>query len=430
MREGLSRFDNPNPTAEGRGFPAQERGGAMADLFDKCLEFTAARDAVAKGNYPYFNVFQNHEGTVATLGGREVIMCGSNNYLGLTTHPSVVLEAMQALAAYGPSCTGSRLLTGTLQLHVDLERGLADYIGKPAALVFPTGYQTNVGSIAALLGRNDVAVIDKEAHTSIIDGCRLGFGRMRRFAHNDMLSLERQLRACPPEAGKLVVVDGVYSMGGDLAPLPEVVELCRRYKARLMVDDAHGIGVLAGGRGTVEHFGLTGEVDLIMITFSKAFASLGGALIGSEEVIDFIKHRAHGLVFSASTPAASAAAALAALRIIRADPSPCDRVMRSAARMREGLRALGFDTGASQTPIVPIITGDIERTFTFWKVLLDAGVFTNAVIPPAAPTGRLRTSYMATHTEEQLARVLDIFAWAGRKLGLIPHDAANELVTA
>ncbi len=396
------------------------------DLFEKCRLFTEAREAIADGTYPFFTTLDEHEGTVATYQGRSVIMCGSNNYLGLTTDPRVRQAAKDALEHYGPSCTGSRFLNGNLRMHEQLEEELAAFFGKQAALVFSTGYQANLGAVAALVGRNDVAVIDKDDHACIVDGCRLSFGEMKRFAHNDMADLERQLRGLPARAGRLVIVDGVFSMGGDLAPLPEIVRLCKQYEARLLVDDAHGAGVLASGRGTSAHFGLADEVDLIMITFSKSFASLGGAIIGDEDVIHYIKHHARSLIYSASTPPSNAAAALAALRIMRDEPQHAQRVMAIGAQMRRALSGLGYNTGPSQTPIVPIIVGEREPTFALWRMLLDAGVFTNPVIPPAAPIGRLRTSYMASHTEEQLNQVVELFAWAGRRLGIIPQQPPAE----
>lgn len=398
------------------------------DLFEKCRQFTRAKEAINAGIYPYFIALEEHEGTVATCNGRQVIMCGSNNYLGLTMDPRVREASRRALDHYGPSCTGSRFLNGNLTLHEQLERELAAFFGKESALVFSTGYQTNLGAISALVKRNDVAIIDKDAHACIVDGCHLSFGETKRFAHNDVADLERQLQACPPATGKLVIVDGVYSMGGDLAPLPEIVRLCRRYDARILVDDAHGAGVLGGGRGTVAHFGLTDQVDLIMTTFSKSFASLGGAIMGDEQVIHYIKHHARSQIFSASLPPANAAAALTAVRIIRDEPERCARVMTIAAQMRHALAGLGFNVDRSQTPIVPVITGGVEPTIALWRALLDAGVFTNPVIPPAAPTGRLRTSYMATHTEEQLNHVLAIFAWAGGRLGLIPAGSSTDPV--
>ncbi len=390
------------------------------DLFDKCRQFTAAREAQEAGFYPYFIPLTDSEGTEVIVGNHRLIMIGSNNYLGLTAHPRVREAALDATRRYGTSCTGSRFLNGTLELHLELERCLAEFVGKEAALVFSTGYQTNVGTISALVGKGDFVITDKEDHASIVDGCRLSFGETRRFRHNDMEHLERVLAGLPDEAGKLVVVDGVFSMGGDIAPLPEIVALCRRYGARLMVDDAHSIGVLGGGRGTAAHFGLTDQVDLVMGTFSKSFASLGGFIAGDADVIHYIQHHARSLIFSASMPPANVAAALAALKVMQEEPERIARVNEIGERMRREFRRLGFNVGASQTPIIPIIIGDDMRTFMAWKALYEAGIYTNPVISPAVPpeSALLRTSYMATHTDEQLERVLAAFAEVGRALGL------------
>ena len=391
------------------------------DLFDKCWQFTAAREVQAAGLYPYFIPLTDSEGTDVVVGNHRLIMIGSNNYLGLTTHPKVRQAAIEATRRYGTSCTGSRFLNGTLELHLELERRLAHFVGSEAALVFSTGYQTNLGTLSALVGRGDFVITDKEDHASIVDGCRLAFGEMRRFGHSDMAHLERVLAGLPQQAGKLVVVDGVFSMGGDIAPLPEIVSACHKYGARLMVDDAHSIGVLGGGRGTAAHFGLTGQVDLTMGTFSKSFASLGGFIAGSEDVIHFIQHHARSMIFSASIPPANAAAALAALEVMQEEPERIARVNQIGERMRTELRRLGFNLGASQTPIVPVIIGDDMPTFQAWKTLYEAGVYTNPVISPAVPPGGalLRTSYMATHTDEHLDRVLAAFTQVGRALGLI-----------
>ncbi len=391
------------------------------DLFEKCRQYTVARKAQAAGLYPYFIPLTDSEGTEVTVGDHRLIMIGSNNYLGLTTHPKVRQAAIEATRRYGTSCTGSRFLNGTLELHLELERRLAEFVGTEAALVFSTGYQTNVGTISALVGRGDFVVTDKEDHASIVDGCRLAFGEMRRFRHNDMAHLEHVLAGLPEDAGKLVVVDGVFSMGGDIAPLPEIVSLCRKYGARLMVDDAHAMGVLGEGRGTAAYFGLTDQVDLTMGTFSKSFASLGGFIAGAEDVIHYIQHHARSLIFSASMPPANVAAALAALEVMQEEPERIARVNRIGERMRAGFRQLGFNVGASETPIIPVIIGDDTRTFMAWKALYEAGVYTNPVVSPAVPTGSslLRTSYMATHTDEQLDRVLATFAEVGRTLGLI-----------
>jgi len=383
------------------------------DLFEKCRQFTIVREAQAQGIYPYFIPLSDTEGTEVVIHGKRLIMIGSNNYLGLTTDPRVREAAIEAIRRYGTSCTGSRFLNGTLELHKELEARLARFVGKEAALVFSTGFQTNLGTISALVQRGDYVITDKEDHASIIDGCRLSYGQMKRFLHNDMDSLEHVLRALPADAGKLVVVDGVFSMGGDIAPLPDLVALCKKYGARLMVDDAHSVGVLADGRGTAAHFGLTDEVDLIMGTFSKSFASLGGFIAGDEQVIHYIQHFARSFIFSASIPPANAAAALAALDIIEKEPERCRRVLAIAERMRKGYQELGFDTGNSQTPIIPIILGDDMLTLFVWRNLFEAGVYTNPVIPPGVPPNKslLRTSYMATHTDEQMDRVLETFKW-------------------
>jgi len=391
------------------------------DIFEKCYSFTEAREAIQAGYYPYFIPFTDHEGTEATVHGRRVIMCGSNNYLGLTTDPRVRQAALEALERFGPSCTGSRFLNGTLELHEELERELADFVGKQAALVFSTGMQANLGTISALVGREDVVVLDKQDHASIVDGARLGWGDTRRFRHNDMADLERVLSRIPAEKGKLVVVDGLYSMEGDIAPLPELAPICKQYGARLMVDDAHAIGVLGRGRGTAAHFGMNEGVDIIMSTFSKSFASLGGFVAGDEDVIHYVKHHARSFIFSASITPASTAAALAALKIMRDEPERVDRLNELATFMREGYRSMGFDIGNSVTPVIPIIIGDTMRTIYTWKMLFEGGVFVNPVLSPGVPEGRqlLRTSYMATHTQEQLSRVLGIFEGVGKQMGLI-----------
>jgi len=392
------------------------------ELFDKCYNFTRAKEVMAMGVYPYFIPLSDTEGTEVTIDGRQLIMIGSNNYLGLTTHPKVREAAIEAVRQYGTSCTGSRFLNGTLHLHVQLEAELADFVGQEAALVFSTGYQTNLGTISALVGRGDVVITDKEDHASIIDGCRLSLGKMLRFRHNDLDDLERVLKGCDPDQGKLVVVDGVFSMGGDIAPLPEIIPLCKQYGARLMVDDAHSVGVLGeNGRGTAAHFGVTDDVDLIMGTFSKSFASLGGFIAGDKPVIHYIQHHARSLIFSASMPAACVAACLAALEVMRTEPERPRRLMAIADKMRQGYQAMGFDTGDSQTPVIPIMIGDDAATFMMWRALFDSGVYTNAVVPPAVPPNKslLRTSYMATHTDEQMDRVLFLFEQVGKGAGVI-----------
>ena len=391
------------------------------DLFDKCRQFTRAREAMEAGYYPYFIPLDHTEGTEVVINGKRLIMIGSNNYLGLTTHPKVRQAAMDAVRQYGTSCTGSRFLNGNLMLHKEMEARLAAYVGKEAALVFSTGFQANLGAISALVGRGEVVITDREDHASIYDGCRLAFGEMKRFRHSDMADLEKVLQSSG-DVGKLVVVDGVFSMGGDIAPLPEIIPLCKKYGARLMVDDAHALGVLAGGRGTGHHFGMNDDVDVIMGTFSKSFASLGGFLAGDEDVMHYIQHHARSLMFSASMPPSNAAAVLAALDIMENEPEYVERLWANTRKMREGFQKLGFNTGKSETPIIPICIGDDMKTIFTWKALFDAGIYTNPVIQPAVGPGQslLRTSYMATHTDEQLDRVLNTFAEIGRQFELIP----------
>jgi 8-amino-7-oxononanoate synthase len=391
------------------------------DIFAKCPAFTDAKEAMAAGLYPFFIPMEGNEGSEAVCQGRRVIMLGSNNYLGLTMDKRVRQAAEDALRKYGTSCTGSRFANGTLEMHLQLEHELAEFAGKEAALVFSTGMQTNLGTISALMGRGDYVILDKEDHASIVDGARLSWGETKRFKHNDMKDFERVLAALPEDKGKLVIVDGLYSMEGDIAPLPEIIPLCKKYEARLMVDDAHGIGVLGKGRGTAVHFGLTDQVDLIMSTFSKSFASLGGFVAGDEDVIHYIKHHARALIFSASIPAANAAAALAALHIMRDEPEHCERLNAIADRMRAEYRKMGYDIGNSVSPIIPIVLGDDIRTVLTWKALFDEGVYTNAVVSPAVAPGRqmLRTSYMASHTDEQMDRVLEAFRKVGKTLGIV-----------
>ena len=394
------------------------------DLFDKCrgdARIVQARQAMRDGYYPYFKPLDDTEGCVVTMGDKKLVMVGSNNYLGLTTHPKVRQAAIEAIEKYGTSCTGSRFLNGTLAIHRDLDRQLAEFIGKEAALCFSTGYQTNLGTISALVGKGDVAITDKDDHASIIDGCMFSLGTMKRFRHNDMDHLKFVLESVKDAKGVLVVVDGVYSMGGDIAPLPQIVELCKRYGARLMVDDAHSLGVLGNGRGTPAHFGLTDEVDLVMGTFSKSFASLGGVIAGDEEVIYYIQHYARPMIFSASMPPASVAAVLAALEVMQTEPEWVERLWDNAHYMLNGFKRLGYNTGPSETPIIPIIIGDEFRTIGLWMGLFEEGVYTNPVLSPGVSPGSemLRTSYMATHTREHLDLVLKGFEVVGKRTGII-----------
>jgi 8-amino-7-oxononanoate synthase len=391
------------------------------DIFNKCFDYSTVKEAKASGVYPYFIPLDENEGTEVIFNGRHIIMCGSNNYLGLTTHPKVRQAAVDAIARYGTSCTGSRFLNGNLTLHETLEEEIAKWVGKEASLVFSTGMQVNLGTISALVGRGDIIILDKDDHASIVDGAFLSGGKIERYRHNDMDHLERVLESLPQDKGKLLVVDGLFSMEGDIAPLPEIVPLCKKYGVRLMVDDAHAMGVLGGGRGTAVHFGMTEDVDLIMSTFSKSFASLGGFIAGDKDVIEYIQHHARSLIFSASIPPSNAAAALASLEVMREEPERVERVNQIAEMMRREYQNLGFNTGTSVTPVIPIIIGDDELTFLTWRMLFDNGVFVNPVISPAVSPGRqlLRTSYMATHTDEQLNKVLSIFEKVGKQLGLI-----------
>ncbi|MCX8007690.1 MAG: aminotransferase class I/II-fold pyridoxal phosphate-dependent enzyme [Coriobacteriia bacterium] len=393
------------------------------DIFGKCFEYTAADEARASGYYPYFRVIESESDSKVRVDDRDLVMLGSNNYLGLTTHPHVRERARQALEKYGTSCTGSRLLNGNLDIHEELERRLAAFVGKEAALVFSTGFGTNIGTISAIVGRHDYAVIDKDDHASIYDGCKLSWGKTVRFEHNDPASLREALERVDGEhGGALVVVDGVFSMEGDVAPLPEMLPIVKEFGARIMVDDAHASGVLGpNGEGTAAHFGVTDHVDLIMGTFSKSFASLGGFIAGDAKVIDYIKHNSRPFIFSAAMAPPSVGACLGALDVMENEPEHRERLWRIVNRMHEEYRRLGFDTGNSTTPVIPIVLGDEMLVFEFWRRLLDAGIFVNPVRPPAVPQGRalLRTSYMATHTDEQMDYVLEAFERIGRELGVI-----------
>ncbi len=391
------------------------------DLFEKCRKYTAAKEVMAAGFYPYFRVVESEQNPEVIVQGKKMIMLGSNNYLGLTSHPKVKEAAIEAIRKYGSGCAGSRFLNGTLDLHVKLEEKLASFFRKDGALTFSTGYQTNLGIISSLAGKDDVVIIDKLDHASIIDACRLSFAEVKKFKHNDMGSLEYVLKESGSR-GKLVVVDGVYSMEGDIAPLPDIIRISKKYGARIMVDDAHGVGVLGKtGRGTAEHFGLEKEVDVIMGTYSKSLASIGGFVVADEDVIHYMKHTSRPLIFSASPPPASVASVIAALDIIDEEPERRERLWHNTAKMMKAFKEMGFDTGAAETPIIPLVMGEMERAFMMWKTLSDEGVFVNPVVPPATTPGRclIRTSYMATHTDEMLDRVLGVIEKAGRKLGMI-----------
>jgi 8-amino-7-oxononanoate synthase len=392
-----------------------------ADLFEKCYRFTKAKELIKAGMYPYFRMIESAQDPEVIINGRKMIMVGSNNYLGLTNHPKVKEAAIEAIRKYGSGCAGSRFLNGTLDIHVKLEEKLAQFIRKEAALVFSTGFQVNLGVISALAGKDDVIIIDKMDHASIIDGCRLSYAEVKKFRHNDMADLERILTE-NRDRKKLIVVDGVFSMEGDIINLPEVVALAKKYNARVMVDDAHGIGVLGKtGRGTAEHFGLENEVDLIMGTYSKSLASIGGFIAGEEKVIHYIKHFARALIFSASPPPASIAAVSAAVGIIESEPERIERLWKNTSRVHNGFKSLGFEIGPTETPIIPILVGEDLKAFTMAMMLQEEGVFANVAVSPAVASGKalIRTSYMATHTDEHIDRVLSAFEKVGRKLGVI-----------
>ena len=383
------------------------------DIFEKCNQRYIQDEVRDLGIYPYFHALESRQDTEVIMEGKRRIMLGSNNYLGLTAAPEVVAAAEAALAEYGTGCSGSRFLNGTLRLHLELERELADFVHMDGAVTFSTGFQSNLGIISALVGRGDYVVCDRENHASIYDGCRLSFGKMLRYRHADMDDLEAKLRAVPESAGCLIVTDGVFSMGGDIAKLPEICELAARYGARVMVDDAHGLGVIGeGGRGTASHFGLEGKVDVIMGTFSKSLASLGGYMAASELVCDYVRHNSRPFIFSASIPPSACAAALATLRLLRERPELPRRLLSLASYARAGLKARGLRIIESETPIIPIYTYEMENTLTSAKRLYDAGVYVNPVLPPAAAPGEclLRVSCMATHTEALLDEAMDIIA--------------------
>ena len=393
------------------------------ELFEKCKNFTRAREAIAAGMYPYFRAIQSGPGSEVMIDGKRMIMVGSNNYLGLTGHPKVIEAAVAATKKYGSGCTGSRFLNGTLDIHIELEHRLAKFMKRESALCFSTGFQTNQGALSTLVGKDDLFFTDRMDHASIVDGCRLAFGKIVKYRHNDMHDLERVLESHKDKgAGKLIVTDGVFSMEGDIVKLPRLGELAKKYGARVYIDDAHGIGVIgAHGRGTGEHYHIEDVIDINMGTFSKSFASLGGFISGDELVIHYIKHHARALIFSASMPPSAVATVLACLDIIESEPERLEKLWKNAKKMREGFKSLGFNTGHSETPIIPIIIGSDDHCFGFWKLLFENGVFANPTVSPAVPPGEalIRTSYMATHTDEELDQVLDIFSRLGKQFGII-----------
>jgi 8-amino-7-oxononanoate synthase len=391
-------------------------------LFEKCRTYSRADEVKAQGLYPYFKPISESEDTVVVIEGQKRIMLGSNNYLGLTHHPKVLEAATRALHIYGSGCTGSRFLNGTLDLHLQLEAALAQFLGKDDCIVFSTGYNANLGLISGLVTKGDVVFLDKLDHASIVDGAKMSFGTTVRFNHGQMASLERKLQQCEEPGGRMVIVDGVYSMEGDIADLPGLLRVCRRHGAALAVDDAHAIGVIGpNGDGTAAHFGLTDEVDIIAGTFSKSLASIGGFVAGTRPVINFLRHHSRPLIFTAALPPANTAGVLAALEVLQAEPERRERLWTNTRRLADGFRALGFDTGPSETPIVPILIGPLDKTLIMWRRVFDAGIFTNPVVPPAVPPSqcRLRTSLMATHTADQIDYCLETIGRIGRELGVI-----------
>jgi len=401
-----------------------------SDIFRKAYEFTKADEVKGLGLYPYFKPLQATDGTVVKIEGRDVIMAGSNNYLGLTNDPRTIEAAQKVIATYGTGCTGSRYLNGTLDLHLELEDKLAEFLYKEACVLFSTGYQTNEGSIQTLAGRNDLIFSDKDNHACIVVGTQLSNAKTVRYRHNDMEHLEMLLEKADPDAGKIIISDGVFSMSGMIAKVPELVGLSKKYGARLYLDDAHAIGVIGdGGRGSASVFGLIDDVDLITGTFSKSFASLGGFIVGEQPVIDFIRHHSPAHIFSASMPPANVATVLKALEILKEETWRLDRLEEISNFMRTELRALGFNVWTSQTPIIPVVIGDMMECFHFWKDLFEEGVYVNAVVPPAVPQNQalVRTSYMATHTNEHLEKVLSAFRKVGIRHGIIDSNGQSLL---
>lgn len=396
-----------------------------ADIFAKAYQFTAADDVKAMGLYPYFKPLTDTDGSVVVIEGQEVIMAGSNNYLGLTNDPRLMEAAQKAISKYGTGCTGSRYLNGTLDLHLLLEDKLASFMQKDNCVLFSTGYQTNEGSIQILAGRNDVIFSDKDNHACIVTGTLLSNARTVRYYHNDMNHLRKLLERESPAAGKIIVSDGVFSMSGTLAKIPQLVALSKEFNARLYLDDAHAIGVIGdGGRGSASSFGLLDEVDLISGTFSKSFASLGGFLVGDRAIIEYVRHHSPAHIFSASMPPANVATVLKALEVLQEETWRLTRLEEISNYMRKGLKDLGFNVWTSESPIIPVVIGDLMDCLKFWRELFEAGVYANAVVPPAVPRGQsiIRTSYMATHTNDQLDSILDAFRKVGIRRGIIDQN--------
>lgn len=395
------------------------------NLFDKCNAYTRVDEIKAAGIYPYFRAIQESEGPVVQMEGRKVIMAGSNNYLGLTTHPKVKEAARQALEKYGTSCSGSRYLTGTIDLHEEMEVRIAEFMGKEAALLYTTGYQTGQGVIQPMVGRNDIIFSDKDNHASIVSGNLMAKGvdtQVVRYRHNDMEDLRKRLALAPEEAGKLIVTDGVFSAFGTIVNLTDMYKVAAEYGAQVLVDDAHAFGVIGeGGRGTASEFGLVDQVDLTICTFSKTLASIGGFVVGSERAINYLKHHSSALIFSASPTPASVAAALAALEVLKEEPERVVQLNANAEYVRQGLKDMNYDVRDGRTAIVPVMIYDDEKAFKLWKSLYDGGIFVNVFVSPATPpnSAMMRNSFMATHQKEHLDKILDAYKKAGKAHGII-----------
>jgi 8-amino-7-oxononanoate synthase len=392
------------------------------DVFLKCFDYEDAEKIRSMGLYPFFRVIESGQDPIVTMDGQRVIMLGSNNYLGLTNHPEVKAAAARALDTYGTGVAGSRFLNGTLDIHVELEEKLARFMHRESVLTFPTGFQVNLGVISGLIGRKDVVILDNLDHACILDGARLSFGRVLKYGHNDMDALEERLRSVEDDRSAMIVVDGVFSMEGDLADLPRIVELKKKFGTRLMVDDAHGIGVMGeNGRGTAEHFGVEDEIDLVMGTFSKSLAAVGGFVAGEKKVIDYIKHNARAVMFSAAPAPASVATVIKALEIIEREPERRRDLWDNTDYMKREFTGMGYDTGNSASPVIPLLVGEDMTAFKMTFRLQEEGIFANPVVSPGVPPGRamIRTSYMATHTRDHLDRALEIFRKVGRELGVI-----------
>lgn len=409
----------------------------MADIFKKALEYTDFEEVLQKGYYPYYREISSGQDTEVFIDDKKFIMLGSNSYLGLTSHPEVKKESIKAIEKYGTGNAGSRFLNGTLDIHHRLEEELADFIGYESCLLYGTGYMTNLGVISTLVGPKDYVIVDKMDHASIYDAAAFAYGqfprssmkkadyygRLLKYKHNDIKHLERILSKCDEDKGILLVVDGVFSMEGDIVKLPEILKLREKFNFRILVDDAHATGVIGPkGEGTMAHFGLTpDEVDITVTTFSKSFASLGGAVLAGKKVIDYLKHNSRPVIFSASPPPSSVQAVRKSLEILKSEPERIERLWAVTNKMKNGIKKLGFEIGPSETPIIPMVIGTLHDTFTFWKMVTNKGVFVNPVVPPAVPENSclIRTSYMSTHTDEQLDYALDVFEEVGKELKLI-----------